>query len=173
VNFTLTYDGSLPSNARPQQKHDLRLAFHPQLADLRRQPGIGQNADRVAPVEVGGRRFTSLVHPEWKFRAELDITMLRPEDPGHVIVRSDIDNRLKTLFDAPTRPQHPQDVPNNWSSGPDEDPLHCLLDDDSLIKSVSVRTDRLLAPANEAHVKLIMRVAIQTTVVFGGLMLLR
>lgn len=173
MNFTLTYDGSLPTNARPPQKHQIRLAFHPQLADLRRQPYIGQAlaANAIAPVEIGTRRFTALVHPRWEFRADLDITMLRPEDPGGVIVRGDIDNRLKTLFDALTMPRHDQDVPAGWSPGPDEDPVHCLLDDDSLIKAVSVRTDRLLAPGHPTDVKLIIRVAVQTSRTFGGLSL--
>jgi hypothetical protein len=169
VNFTLTYDGPLPSNPRPTQKHDLRLAFHPQLADLRRQPVIGLNADEVPPVEVGGRRFTALVQPHWSFMADLNITMLRPEEPGNVIIKGDIDNRLKTLFDALTRPRHAQDIPNAWAPGPDQDPVHCLLDDDSLIKAVSVRTDRLLAPDTPTHVKLVICVSVQTTLVFGGL----
>jgi hypothetical protein len=171
VNFTLTYDGSLPSNARAAQKHQMRLAFHPQLADLRRQPAIGTNADTIPSVTVGTRRFTALVHPNWNFKADLDITMLRPEDPGGLIVQGDIDNRLKTLFDALTRPRHAQDVPGGRTPGPDEDPVHCLLDDDSLIKAVSVRTDRLLNPDNASHVKLLIRVTVRTSVEFGGLAL--
>jgi hypothetical protein len=169
VDFTLTYDGSLPSTGRPQQKHELRVAFHPQLADLWEQPGIGQNADAAPIAEIGGRRFRALVHPQWNFRADLDITMLRPEDPGGVIIKGDIDNRLKTLFDGLTRPHHAQEFPSNWLPEAGQDPLICLLDDDSLIKAVNVRTDRLLAPANPSHVKLIIRVSVRTSVSFGGL----
>jgi hypothetical protein len=168
VNFTLFYDGSLASNARPAQKHDMRLRFHPQLAELRRQPGIS-NADSVDPTEMAQGRFTSLVHPRWNFRADLDIIMLRPEDPGRLIIQGDIDNRLKTLFDALTRPQHPQDVPASWTPSASEDPVHCLLDDDSLVKSVSVRTDRLLAPGTPSDVKLVINVKVQTIVQFGGI----
>jgi len=49
--------------------------------------------------------------------------------------------------------------------------VHCLLDDDSLIKAVSVRTDRLLAPENSSHVKLIIRVSVQTAINSGGVTL--
>jgi hypothetical protein len=171
VDFTLTYDGSLPSNGRAQQKHDMRVAFHPQLSDLWNQPGIGQNANEAPVADVGGKKFRSLVHPRWTFRADLDITMLRPEEPGNLIVGGDIDNRLKTLFDGLTRPHQAQDFPAAWSPTEDQDPLLCLLDDDSLIKKISVRTDRLLAPANPWHVKLIIRVTVRSSIDFGGLAL--
>jgi hypothetical protein len=80
--------------------------------------------------------FTSIVHPDFGFRAKLDILMLKPELPGQIITGGDIDNRLKTLFDALTRPRHGQDIPPNWTPAPDEQPLHCLLEDDALISSV-------------------------------------
>ena len=43
--------------------------------------------------------------------------------------------------------------------------------DDSLIKAVSVRTDRLLAPTNPSHVKLVIRVVAQVSMSFGAVSL--
>ncbi|MFF5076007.1 hypothetical protein ACFY36_03075 [Actinoplanes sp. NPDC000266] len=87
------------------------------------------------------------------------------------MIKGDIDNRLKTLFDGLTRPHHAQEFPSTWVPESDQDPLIRLLDDDSLIKAVNVRTDRLLAPANPSHVKLLIRVSVRTSVDFGGLAL--
>jgi hypothetical protein len=53
----------------------------------------------------------------------LKITLLRPEEPGAIILQSgDIDNRLKTLFDALSVPAQPNqlpknDAPNEWARG--------------------------------------------------------
>jgi hypothetical protein len=170
VDFTLTYDGPLPAKASPTKKHEIRRQLHPQLLDLRSDPVV-KNVDKVPPVKVGDYTFTSIVHPFFSFRTKLDILMLKPETSGKIITGGDIDNRLKTLFDALTRPRHAQDIPRNWVPGPNEQPLHCLLDDDALISSVTVRTDRLLAPATPTHVKLIIGVSVRTTRFFGGIAL--
>lgn len=53
--------------------------------------------------------------------AELDILVLRPEAPGAVIVHSgDVDNQLKTLFDALRRPAEASEAPVSWTSTEDE-----------------------------------------------------
>lgn len=82
MKFTLTYDGPLATNVRPCQKHDIRLALHPQLSELRQHSPILENVSAVPSVTIGDYAFTTLVHPHWRFRAELDILMLRPEPPG-------------------------------------------------------------------------------------------
>jgi hypothetical protein len=77
--------------------------------------------------------------------AELSITLLRPEAPGSILTQSgDIDNRLKTLFDALKVPTEPTALPNDEKPGDGENPFFCLLEDDNLITKVSVNTDRLL-----------------------------
>jgi hypothetical protein len=118
---------------------------------------------------VGGHTFTAIVHSFWRFRAKLDILILKPEPPGRLLTPTgDIDNRLKTLFDGLTQPHHEQDIPNSWTPTPEEEPMHCLFEDDSFISSVSVKTDRLLAPASPSHVKVIIGVEVSTAWVFGG-----
>jgi hypothetical protein len=173
MDFTLTYKGPLPTNGRPSQKHDIRRKLHPQLKELWEHPPLNQFYWKARPGsqhlrEVGGYEFACIVHPEWHFNAKLDILMLRPEPPGNIIIGGDIDNRLKTLFDALTRPMHEQDIPQ-WAPADDEKPLHCLLDDDKLISRVSVETARLLAAPNDSHVELVIKVQVHTTHDFGGL----
>lgn len=172
MKFTLTYDGPLAANGRPSQKHNIRLTLHPQLRELWEHKPFAQFHELGGPniSTVGGHNFAALVHPRWNFRAKLDILMLRPEPPGRIVIpKGDIDNRLKTLFDALTRPVHNQDVPAAWTPAAGEDPLHCLLEDDGLITAVAVNTDRLLAATSPTHVKLVIKVRIQNLSTFGGL----
>jgi hypothetical protein len=87
---------------------------------------------------------------------------LRPDRPGHVIWAGDIDNRLKTLFDAMRVP----DPAENYVNAPptqDETPFFCLLQDDKLITKVEVETDRLLEPVtgNSADVRLVITVRLR------------
>ncbi|MGA2445206.1 MAG: hypothetical protein ABSG50_07250 [Opitutaceae bacterium] len=82
--------------------------------------------------------------------AELSITLLRPESPGGLLTQGgDIDNRLKTLFDALTMPRHPNALPSGGAPKPDQARFFCLLEDDNLIVSLSVRTEQLLEPVND------------------------
>lgn len=82
---------------------------------------------------------------------KLDITILRPEEPGNLVTQSgDIDNRLKTLFDALTIPDL-QQIPPEDSARDGERPFHCLLEDDNLITEVHVTVDRLLGSNNDPH----------------------
>lgn len=97
--------------------------------------------------------------------AELAITLLRPEPPGHLITRGgDIDNRLKTLFDALTMPRHANALPNDVAFDPQQPLFYCLLEDDNLVTAVSVRTEQLLEPVPEkSHVELTVHVRTRVT----------
>jgi len=55
----------------------------------------------------------------------------------------DIDNRLKTLFDALRIPEAGENYHLNTKEA-GETPFFCLLEDDKLITKVSVETDQLL-----------------------------
>jgi len=80
------------------------------------------------------------------YSCSLRILFLRRDNPGHLIASGgDIDNRLKVLFDGLRMP----DTVGELGALPleaDENPFFCLLEDDSLITSVTVTTDRLLIP---------------------------
>jgi hypothetical protein len=66
-------------------------------------------------------------------------------------VLHDVDNRLKTLFDALRMPDSPEELGAGTEQGKvspdaDEDPFYVLLQDDREITHVSVMTDTLLEP---------------------------
>ena len=97
-----------------------------------------------------GFTFVPLVTEEVNVVAELNLVILRPEAPGGLITQGgDIDNRLKTLFDALTMPRHPNALPHSATPGEDEDPFFCLLEDDNLVIAFSVRTEQLLEPLGD------------------------
>jgi hypothetical protein len=169
VEFTLYYRGPLRANRGPVDKHKLRRYFHPQIKELWSQPplnkhrslidpsyepiGIGGNVIVAEPVEasvvrpVGAYRFTSVVSSEINLVADLTITFLRPEPPGAIVTKGgDIDNRIKTLLDALKVPNGPGALPKDASPAADEDPFFCLLEDDNLVTSLNIKTDRLLEP---------------------------
>ena len=66
--------------------------------------------------------------------------MLHPEIVGGS--RSDIDNRIKTLFDGLRCPQNEHEIGDNTPR--DIGPIYTLLDDDHLITKISVNTSHLL-----------------------------
>ncbi len=176
MRFTLNYRGPLRGSGgrAAANKHEVRRALHPQLRELwtheplrhRAHEWLAADPDPDASAgdalrEVGGHVFAVLVQAKLKLVVELDILLLRPEDPGAIVQRADIDNRLKTLFDALRRPVLAQEIPENWDPEAAEQPLHCLLDDDRLISRVNVDTDRLLAPLSPEEVDLTIRVHVR------------
>ena len=93
-----------------------------------------------------GGRWVPLVSKAGGFTCSLNILFLRRDNPGNLIASGgDIDNRIKVLFDGLKMPDTVSDL-GGIPLGPDEDPFFCLLEDDSLITSVSITTDRLLIP---------------------------
>jgi hypothetical protein len=68
----------------------------------------------------------------------------------------DIDNRVKLLIDALRIPSDASEMKKRTGDDPDPNPMYCLLQDDNLITSFKVKTDRLLFSmgdsANEACV---------------------
>jgi hypothetical protein len=64
------------------------------------------------------------------------------------------------LLDALSMPQHAEQVLEKNVEG---DPLHCLLEDDSMVSGLNVEAERLLAPGNNANnfVRLIIEVDVR------------
>jgi len=98
-----------------------------------------------------GGRFVPLVSKAGGFTCSLDILFLRRDNPGALVRHGgDIDNRVKVLLDGLRMP----DTVSEMASMPfeaDEDPFYCLLEDDALVTSVSVNTDRLLLPQGDGR----------------------
>jgi hypothetical protein len=170
MDFTLYYRGPLRANRGPSDKHEIRRHFHVQLRNLWGQIPLSGYSQFLRPEVPDGElsviehrhgfRFAPLVSSRIKFAASLDILLLRPEPPGTILSQSgDIDNRIKTLLDALKVPHEATALPKNCVPGSDEDPFFCLLQDDSLITGLAVRTDRLLDPVRDpSEVVLLVKV---------------
>ena len=155
MEFRLIYDGPLKAAAGVNDKHHLRKAFHEQFKVLWNQVPLSDSQDlledppkknRISVITgFGSYKFAPLVCEKLHLICELEITLLRPESPGSVITQGgDIDNRLKTLFDALRMPKTENEIPSSISAGKIDKPFYCLLEDDNLITKVNVSTDRLL-----------------------------
>ena len=126
--------------------------------------GMGETApshvDLCAPVIIGGHSFNPLVRERTALKCALKIIFLRHEPPGRIYQGGDIDNRLKTLLDALSVPQHDEQVIPGSTS-----PMFCLLEDNSLITGLDVQTQRLLAKPNASKhdVHLLIEVDVRVT----------
>jgi hypothetical protein len=126
-------------------------------------PAKAATDDFYAIIEdVGGRAYASLIRRH--VAAELDIVFLRQQARGQLLGEGgDIDNRLKTLFDALRMPSKGEvNTLGNYTAA-DEQPLHCLLRDDSLIYRVNVESDRLLRVSAPGHLVVVINVNVIVT----------
>lgn len=169
MEFRLTYEGPLQASTgnqpRSRNKHQLRRVFHPQLKRLWEEHPVLKNR----PAENGthdslaeslaknfsrcGYNFVPLVNKGLWLTCGLDILFLRPESPGQVLKSGDIDNRLKTLFDALRMPHSRGELGGYEAPNDDEQPFYCLLEDDSLVSKVTVDTDTLLEDVKDERGK--------------------
>ncbi|MCU1336519.1 MAG: hypothetical protein JWO19_2100 [Bryobacterales bacterium] len=127
-------------------------------------PGDPSWVEHLAETyKICGFRFVPLVRKDNGFTCAIKILFLRRGHPGELISNGgDIDNRVKVLFDALKMPKNCGEVQADPQSG--EDPFFCLLEDDALITSVEITTDRLLTPLadneSENDVELVIHVTV-------------
>ncbi len=172
MEFRLLYEGPLKSNRGPADKQLIRRQIHAQLKELVQRPPmqpfqrlVNAKHDRATIHELGGFTFVPLITERLKHVAQLEVTLLTPEEPGRTITQGgDLDNRMKTLLDALRMPKVLNELPSKDKPKPDESPFFCLLEDDNLISSLSVVADRLLRPvSNKADVVAIVLVTPKPT----------
>lgn len=121
-------------------------------------------------ITCNGNRFVPLINVASGFTCSLDILFLRRDAPGGTWNAGDIDSRIKVLFDGLRMPKQVQEL-GGLAIEDDETPFHCLLEDDSLITSHSVTTDRLLKPsgANINDVLMVIHVTVvNPSAIFSG-----
>jgi hypothetical protein len=113
------------------------------------------------PLVRRGRKYFPLVRKSLALHCGLKILFLRNDEPGRVIQGGDLDNRLKTLFDALCVPTIDQAA----GAPQGEDVIHCLLEDDALISKVEVQTEKLLLPleGSKTQVRLVIEADIRVT----------
>jgi hypothetical protein len=116
-------------------------------------------------VRLKGQEFVPLIYRAGEVACQLDITWLRREKAGGIVMGGDIDNRLKILFDGLRMPQSESEL------GPppptENERRFVLLEDDKLITRLSVSTYQLLEPqADEkpGNVDLLLHVLVAPTV---------
>lgn len=147
----------------PEKAGFFHLELHHSVEDKRqvRPTDEKDTIDLCASIDRGDRKFFPLVRDTFALTCTLKILFLRKEEPGHVYQGGDIDNRLKTLFDALAVPSADQIIEDRTI----EDPIHCLLEDDRLITGFTVDTHRLLSNAgqSEHYVKLIIEADVRVS----------
>jgi hypothetical protein len=152
MELTLAYRGQLKSQADSKTKHGIRQILHRQLKTFCVEAFKGAEYILSRVTKVGGFEFFPLVRGDGTMYAELELTVLRPGPLGGVLAQGgDIDNRLKTLFDALRQPKVLQEIPAGWMQSGEERPLYCLLEDDQLVKKLSIHVDRLLEPGADKN----------------------
>jgi hypothetical protein len=122
----------------------------------------GTSFDLCEPLNKHGAWFRPLVRETYALHCGLKIRFLRKEPPGKVYQGGDLDGRMKTLIDALSMPQHVEQILEK-NIGTQSDPLHCLLEDDSMISGLEIESERLLGDhPNEADfVKLTIEVDVR------------
>ena len=179
MEFRLVYAGDLlrsagNSNRRTWEKHSIRRHLHEQMKRLweihpalhyygDKTVEIDDNGDRVEPpspfldvlakrYEKSGIGFIPLMTEANGLVCSLNILFLRPEKPGSIRDSAgDIDNRIKTLIDALRIPADASEMKRREGDDPEPNPMYCLLQDDALITSLKVETDRLLITGDSEH----------------------
>ncbi|MEO6882541.1 MAG: hypothetical protein ABI199_00800 [Bacteroidia bacterium] len=150
MEFTLFYKGIIKSGNHNsvENKNDIRQKIHEQLVTLRNYPPLNIRADLFKKSEfpdfhktVNKYDFFFLVSDKWNMYVELDLKILIPHDYKGF---GDIDNKLKTLFDALRPPKDSSELPSSWTPTSTQNPMLCLLEDDDLIFKVNIDTDYLL-----------------------------
>lgn len=171
MQFTLHYRGDLKANRGATEKHSLRGHFHCQLQELWAYLPLSECKQFLDPEssatnvrKIGDQSFIPLVTEKNRTMARVSVTMLRPGVPGEIFHSGgDIDNRLKTLLDGLRMPRTVNEIPFNEMHA-QAGPMYCLLEDDKLIESVSVRTDRLLdASATQSEIVALIHVVTRSS----------
>lgn len=186
MDFILRYRGPIHANGNQKEKHSIRKVIHGQLAELCTQEFLFKDAQKVdlpqATLRSGnfevprplknmfyifplcGFQFVHIINRPHQLACSLDILMLRREKAG-VLSGGDIDNRLKTLFDALRMP-HQESELSGVDTPSKEKRVYCLLEDDALITKVSLNTKQLLEPLSmgesNSTVELLMQVYVQS-----------
>lgn len=121
--------------------------------------------NRLKEFERGAYQFFPLVTRSLSLLCSVQVLFLRPDLPGGIISSGDIDNRMKTIFDALRIAHGVSELGGFETPAEDERPFFCLLEDDSLINHAAIETDTLLQPignewdANDARLIITVRLS--------------
>lgn len=175
MEFCLHYYGKLKSRDNAFGKHQIRQQLHPQmrsvcLSDQFREmfkelDGKSKKGDGMHMyLDIGEKRFWFLISEEYKTIVDLNITILLPHAVGAIVNNGgDIDNRIKTLFDALRIPSVSSEIPPTDSFDYGEEGMFCLLQDDKLINRVSIVSYQDHEPIDKDSVRCFIEVKTKIT----------
>jgi len=172
---TFKYKGRLPAvndqNKRHSEKQQIRRQLHPQIASFMEDPPnpiflLSESSERVT---IGAFTFQPIICRRHKLRCKIDLVIFSRDPFGSVIQNADLDNRLKTLFDALRPPRSIDELPKGDVPGDDESLFWTLLQDDSLITDLSVRSEILYTPLQRDERRSDIEMNITISVEFGQL----
>lgn len=148
MKLHLVYYGAVKSSGNKPQtenKHQIRLALSNQIESFCMQhlPDIQFPAGGLQKKDINAHYFIALVTRALHAKCDLTGVLLTPAPPsGRTTDRGDADGRRKTIIDGLTIP-----TPNELTNlAPTKHPIYCLVEDDSLVENVNIKSHRLLAP---------------------------
>jgi hypothetical protein len=134
----------------------------PEFRDPYKPDPQGKSVDLLEPVIYGSRECLPLIRERLGLKCGLHIVFLRRDEPGNIYQSGDLDNRLKTLFDALQVPNADQ-----MAGAPTieeiSNPLYCLLEDDKLITGFQIESHQLLSrnPQSKNDVSMVIHVDVR------------
>ncbi|WP_411341383.1 hypothetical protein V6U71_05955 [Sphingopyxis sp. J-6] len=121
--------------------------------------------DLCEPIERDGRHYMPLVAKALDLNCSLKVLFLRQEDPGSLLLNGgDLDGRIKMLCDALKMPDKAVDVKYLH----DHTPLYCVMESDSLVAALDVKTGRLLQPQTDHPQEVHLVVEVEVRVLKAG-----
>ena len=175
MEFCLYYQGKLRSRDTASGKHRIREQLHHQIRSLCNSPQFSEifnptgyaalvKHDHEMFVQRGDKRFWFLISETLATVVNLNLTILVPHEVGRIVQNGgDIDNRIKTLFDALRAPATDSEVPSNDSFDYQPGGMYCLLQDDKLINRVSIRSYQDHSPLEDDSVRCLIEVETKIT----------
>jgi hypothetical protein len=166
--FHLRYTGKLPSNGNIESKEGVRAALAPQLAELwRRAPLTSLTSEQAVEYFTNDRNgvpFRYVVARVVNLRCDLDILILHGSNESPEYTTGDVDNRLKTLLDGLRTRSRTELAKADAPVDPVTGYADVLLEDDSLVESLRVRTEHGLAMlADRDAVDIVITVTVTTS----------
>lgn len=175
MRLRLTYAGYLRAGeANADDKHALRKHFHAQLEHFWSvHPALNRREVQTNPTSKAWkdvvaeqypmfhRQWVPLVRKSRPLECSVHLLMLRDDPPGSVINSGDLDRRVTTVIDGLRMPRFLDELGKDKDAPPEQTPIFCLLEDDSLITQLSVETDTLLERVGEHRSKQGVRLVIR------------